>query len=74
MPEVGSNEQIKPVKVVCLVGGVVNDHLSELEYLSRMMKMHYDWFLFYQKAQEALLEKNEVPKLDPTTTNITNIR
>ena len=52
----GSNEQITPVKVVCMVEGVVNDRPSELEYLSKMMKMHYDWFLYYQKAHDALVD------------------
>ena len=59
----GSFEQITPVKVVCMVEGVVNDCPNELEYLSKMMKMHYDWFLYYQKAHDALVEKNSSPKL-----------
>ena len=60
-------EKSQPIKIVCTVNGIANDRLSELEYLSRMTKMHYDWFLFYQKAYDALLEKVEPQKIERTT-------
>ena len=55
-----------------MVEGVVNDRPNELEYLSKMMKMHYDWFLYYQKAHDALVDKDNSPKLKPSTSTSNN--
>ena len=60
-------EGTQPIKIICSVSGIANDHLSELDYLSRMAKMHYDWHLFYQKAYDAVLEKGQLQKYDRNT-------
>ncbi len=47
------------VEVVSSVGGLVNEALSELEYLERMSKLHLEWHLHYKKAYKDLIGQEE---------------
>lgn len=51
--------KVTQVEVVSSVGGLVTGPMSELEYLEKMSKLHFEWHLHYQKTYQDLVKQGE---------------